>query len=145
MPSGMKITSLTLYLNTSITPLQFSLTTSSPLKPSRKTTKNSILYHPRAAASETQKWAALHLFDFSWLNLSILISPCISESYTKKENQISRSLLWITLLHFLLLSLCLATSGCQPGNHCFCDTWQTAELLIRYWPWSWSNSVRFKQ
>lgn len=57
--------------------LQFSLTTTSPLKPCRKTVKNSVLYHPRAASSETQKWAALHLFDLSWLSLSILISPCI--------------------------------------------------------------------
>lgn len=76
MPSGTKITSLTFYLNTSITLLQFSLTTTSPLKPCRKTAKNGILYHPRAASPETQKWAILHLFDFSRLNLSILINPC---------------------------------------------------------------------
>lgn len=74
MPSGTKITSRAFYLNTSITRLRFSLTTASPLKPCRNTAKNGIVHHPGAAPPGPR--AFLHLFDFSRLNLSILISPC---------------------------------------------------------------------
>lgn len=54
MPSGTKITSLTFYLNTSITLLQFSLTTTSPLSHAENQ-QRIVLYHPKAASPETQQ------------------------------------------------------------------------------------------